>query len=141
MKRWILFATASFCLPAWAHEVKLTQLPQTAQLITLQYADGQPFAFEAYELYPAGTTQPYQVGRTNAHGQIVFIPDSQADWRLKAYAADGHGVDQTLTVATGPTDQTSSTSSTPRPLLLAAGLGIIFGLFGLYQLFLRKSST
>lgn len=137
MKLWIGL-TLVFALPAWGHEVKLSQTAQTAQLITLQYADGQPFAFEAYELYPAGETTPFQVGRTNAQGQLVFVPDSRSEWRLKAYSADGHGVDQTLTATPSQPGQPLTSTSLPRPLLLVAGLGIIFGLFGFYQLFLRR---
>jgi nickel transport protein len=131
---------------AMAHEVHLAQSQQTAAVVRLTYADGKPFAFEAYELYPVGQEIPAQVGRTNGDGQVIFLPGTQGDWRLKAYSADGHGVDQSLKVSGGSGEAVAAGNAgnageLPRGLLLAAGLGIVFGLFGLVQLFFRKKSS
>lgn len=126
---------------AWAHEVKLETTRQEASVVRLSYADGQPFAFEAYELYVPGKTTPAQVGRTTLHGQVVFLPGTRTEWRLKAYSADGHGVDEVIRVTVGATaGVTPAAAELPRTLLLASGLGIVFGLFGIFQLFLRKRS-
>lgn len=127
---------------ARAHEVKLEQSQQGAAVLRLTYADGTPFAFEGYEIYRPGQDVPEQVGRTNARGQVVFLPGEQAQWRLKAFSADGHGVDQVLTVAAGPAHGVATgPAEAPRALLLAAGLGVVFGLFGLVQLFIRRKPT
>lgn len=143
MKRALLIAFGLFALPAWAHEVHLDSSRQEASVLRLVYADGKPFAFEAYELYQPGKDVPEQVGRTNAQGLVIFLPGSQSDWRLKAYSADGHGVDQTVKVLVGTADNPlpATSGQMPRMLLLAAGLGIVFGLFGLVQLFTRKKSS
>ncbi|WP_296752997.1 ABC transporter permease [Thiobacillus sp.] len=126
---------------AWAHEVKLETTRQEASVVRLSYADGQPFAFEAYELYVPGKATPDQVGRTTPHGQVVFLPGTRTEWRLKAYSADGHGVDEVIKVAAGAAaGVTPAAAELPRTLLLASGLGIVFGLFGIFQLFLRKRS-
>lgn len=139
-----VFALALLAAPALtlAHEVKLEESAQTAAVLQLRYADGQPFAFEAYELYRPGRETPEQVGRTNASGQIIFLPGGQVEWRVKAFSADGHGIDQRLSLKTTEAGSSSSVADTPvaRWSLLLAGLGIILGLFGFIQLFLRKKS-
>jgi nickel transport protein len=137
----LLLCLALLSCSAWGHEIKLELSQQAAAVVQLAYADGQPFAFEAYELYHPNKEVPEQVGRTNGEGQIVFLPGTRTDWRLKAVSADGHGVDQILKVSIAATDgnhQPCQTTGLPRTLLLVVGLGILFGLFGVVQLFLRK---
>jgi len=137
----LLLCLALLSGSVWGHEIDLEISQQAAAVVRLTYADGQPFAFEAYELYLPDKEVPEQVGRTNGQGQIIFLPGTRSDWRLKAVSADGHGVDQVLKVPVAASDgnhQPSATAGPPRMLLLAAGLGILFGLFGVVQLFLRK---
>lgn len=124
--------------PALAHEVIVESGGATATVVRLHYADGQPFAFEAYELYPAASEVPAQVGRTDARGRVVFIAGDIAEWRLKAWSADGHGVERSIPAVTGET--TLAISTPARSSLWLAGLGGIFGLFGLWQLYSRKKS-
>jgi nickel transport protein len=125
-------------MPAAAHEVIVESGGATATVISLHYADGQPFAFEAYELYPAGNETPAQVGRTDARGRVVFIAGETAEWRLKAWSADGHGVERSIPAVAG--EITLAASPPARSSLWLAGLGGIFGLFGLWQLYARKKS-
>ncbi len=127
---------------SWSHELKLESRRQGATVVRLTYADGQPFAFEAYELYVWGKDVPAQVGRTTSQGEVVFLPGGQTEWRLKAYSADGHGVDQVLEVSADSAGATPRVAADlPRPLLWACGLGIVFGLFGLLQLVVRRRKS
>ncbi len=124
--------------PVLAHEVQLQITAAPAAVIQLRYADGQPFAFEAYELYAGGAEMPTQVGRTDAQGRLVFLPEGNGDWRIKAFAADGHGLDQRLQVA--PAGGDALPAGTPEAGLdrfarVILGLSLILGGFGLYQLF------
>jgi nickel transport protein len=123
---------------------------QPAAVVRLTYAGGAPFVFEAYELYRPGVAAPEQVGHTNARGELVFVPGAQAQWRLKAWSADGHGVDQVLTVPVaaeaGPGVQAVTVPAPPAPggprlLLLACGLALVFGVFGVVQLLVRRKRT
>ncbi|MDD5058269.1 MAG: ABC transporter permease [Sideroxydans sp.] len=132
---------AIFSAQVSAHEIKVEISKQDAAVVRLSYADGNPFTFEAYEIYQPGKDIPEQVGRTNAQGQIVFLPGAQTEWRIKAYSADGHGIDQPLHVAPGGSAVSAGRSEMPRPLLLFAGLGIVFGIFGLIQLFFRRKPS
>lgn len=123
-----------------AHEVVLDMTMTPAAVLQLRYADGQPFAFEAYELYPGTADMPAQVGRTDAQGRLAFLPDGQADWRLKAFAADGHGLDRRLHIA--PTGATAAASTAEAGLdhfaRVILGLALILGGFGLYQRYRSK---
>lgn len=127
---------------ACSHEVKLENSRQGATVIRLTYSDGQPFAFEAYELYVPGKEIPEQVGRTNTQGQVIFLSGGQTEWRLKAYSADGHGVDQVLEISSAPAGASPQAAGRlPRWILFAFGLATVFGLFGTVQLFLRKKES
>ncbi|WP_200384386.1 hypothetical protein [Rhodocyclus tenuis] len=140
-----LLCAALCAQQAAAHEVKLETRQQPATVVSLSYADGEPFAFEAYELYLPGKETPEQVGRSNAAGQVIFLPGQHGEWRLKAFSADGHGVDQRLKLSlpsagdAGPVGAASA-AEPPRALLLLAGGGVLFGLFGIAQLFIRRKN-
>jgi nickel transport protein len=139
--RIVILLLAVFSAPAWAHEVKVEISKQDAAVVSLSYADGKPFTYEAYEIYQPGKDIPEQVGRTNASGQIVFLPGAQTEWRIKAYSADGHGIDQQMHVEAGGSAVSNAGGGLPRPLLLLAGLGIVFGIFGVVQLFFRRKTS
>lgn len=121
-----------------AHEVHHRIEAVDAVAITLTYANGQPFAYERYALTPAGQETPQQVGNTDAQGRIAFVPGATTQWRLQATAADGHGVNREFTVPATGTRLEAANETMPRWLLAGFGLAIIFGLFGLFQLFMRK---
>jgi nickel transport protein len=123
---------------AHAHEVHHRVEATNAVVITLSYANGQPFAYEKYALTPAGQETPQQVGNTDAQGRIAFVPGATQAWRLQATSADGHGINQQLTVPATGTHAAATGETMPRWLLAGFGLSLIFGLFGLFQLFMRK---
>lgn len=139
MRVWMLLLALGTTL-AQAHEVHHRIEASGAVLVTLSYANGQPFAYEKYALTPAGQETPQQVGNTDAQGRIAFVPGSVEKWRLQATSADGHGVNLDFSA---PTTQASSGAAatdlaTPRWLLTVLGLSLIFGIFGLIQLLTRK---
>lgn len=138
-----------FCLlagvmyPAWAHEVHHTVEATSAIAVKLTYADGKPFAFEAYEAYPDGAEVPTQVGRTDGQGRALFVPGGIARWRIKAFSADGHGVDQRIDVpvsAPGASASVGTEQGPNRASLLLFGLSLLLGAFGTYQLWGRRKS-
>lgn len=138
----IVFLLTLWAVQAAAHEVHHVVETTAAVAVRLTYADGQPFAYEAFEATPEGGPRPAQVGRTDAQGRAVFVPGATRRWRVKAVSADGHGVDLRIEV---PTVAASTTTATPPPdtpnraSLLVFGLGLLLGGFGLYQLRLRKT--
>jgi len=124
--------------PAGGHEVLHQVARLEAVVVTLQFADGGAFAYEQYELLPPGEHVPFQKGRCDAQGRVVFLPDRPGDWRLKASSEDGHGVELTVTV-----DAVGAAAAKPRSLWergsqLVTGIALLFGIFGLITLFARR---
>ena len=137
--RTLVLLAAFWAGVAGAHEVHHAITATNAVSISLSYADGNPFAYEKYELYPEGKDIPVQVGNTDAAGRIVFIPGETRNWRIKAYSADGHGVDLRFESPALQTGTTVANDTGPgRATLALLGLGILLSVFGAYQLFRRK---
>lgn len=125
--------------PALAHEVRHIVAASGAVAVSLSYADGQPFAYEAFEATPEGAAAPTQVGRTDARGRAVFIPGAVKRWHLRAFSADGHGVDirfEAPALASPATPAQENTAS--RVSLLLFGLSLLLAVFAVLQLWVRK---
>ena len=122
-----------------AHTLTHAAQPGSAVIVELRYGDGSPFSYESAEVYRPGEAVPFLAGRTDANGRLAFVPDRPGDWRVRAFSEDGHGGD--FAVAAAP-EGGESASSTGLGTVggLAVGLSILFGLFGLWSLFLSKKS-
>lgn len=133
-----------FSAPARSHEVINQIQLQQAVTVTLKYSDGEPFSYETYELYGGQGKTPVQTGRTDLHGRVVFVPGQEESMRLRAFSADGHGVDLRFAVpalAQGPAGSTASTSAAfGRSAKVLIGLAVILALFAGWQLFLRQKN-
>ena len=136
-RRLILFWLLTACLPAFAHEVHHAVAAQSAVSVRLTFADGQPFAFEAFEVYAAGSDKPLAVGRTDVQGRAVFVPPETGEVRLRAFAADGHGVDLKLNPPRSG-EAVAAAATEDRASKIILGVGILLALFGLVQLVLRR---
>jgi nickel transport protein len=122
-----------------AHSLVHTAQTGSALVVELRYGDGSPFSYEAAEVFRPGEAVPFLAGRTDANGRLAFVPDRPGEWRVRAFSEDGHGGDFTVTAGAGAGPAASA------PALdavggLAVGLSILFGLFGLWSLFLRRKS-
>lgn len=126
--------------PAFAHEVHHAVEAQNAVSVRLTFADGQPFAFEAFEVYAAGSDKPHAVGRTDAQGCAVFLSPPSGEVRLRAFAADGHGVDLKFDPPRGGASA-AAPAAEDRPAKLMFGAGLLLALFGIFQLFVRRKKT
>ena len=129
-------------VPATAHEVHHAIEATGAVAVRLSYADGKPFSFEAFEATPAGKDVPAQVGRTDDQGRAVFVPGVIKRWRVKAFSADGHGIDlrfdaPAVVASHGPASGAPGDGPN-RASLLLFGLSLLLGGFGIYQLWLGK---
>jgi nickel transport protein len=134
MIRVLAFALCLLAMGAQAHQVTSTTTAAPATVVTLSYADGKPFTYEAYELYAGDGELPYQVGRSDARGRVVFLAEGAGPWRLRAFTEDGHGIDTALQAnASGTPGKSRSDWS-----LAVLGGALLLALFGIYQLFLRK---
>jgi nickel transport protein len=122
-----------------AHTLNHSAQPGSAVIVELRYADGSPFSYESAEVYRPADTVPFLAGRTDANGRLAFVPDRSGEWRVRAFSEDGHGVD--FTVAAAP-DGGPSAPSTGLGTVggLAVGLSVIFGVFGIWTLFVKRKS-
>lgn len=133
-----------FAAPSRAHEVVNEIQRQQAVTVTLEYSDGEPFSYETYELYAGHGKTPVQTGRTDAHGRVVFLPGREDAMRLRAFSADGHGVDLRFQVPAASPEAAAgdeaAAAALGRPAKLLAGLAAILVLFAGWQLFVRKKN-
>ena len=138
-----LLATGIFLVGtnAGAHELRHTVTKSDAVIIELFYADGTRFDFQQYEVYHNGEDLPFQVGRTDALGRVVLVPDQAGTWRLRAFSEDGHGADFTF-----ETDAAGTAVRSDQPLFrtflnILVGVAIILGAFGILSLFFKRRMT
>lgn len=134
--------TALLCLtavsPLRAHDLQYSVGGAQAVVIRLAYLGAGPFAFEAYEIYREGEKLPYQVGRTDGQGRIAFLPDRAGTWRVKAFSADGHGIDFKLETDASASPTGFEKTAFERYGGIVTGVALLLGLFGLLSLFLRR---
>ncbi len=123
---------------AFAHDLQYAVEPGPAIVVRLFYADHAAFAGQTWEVFRQGETIPYQSGRTDPLGRLSFLPDRPGEWRLRATSGDGHGLEFSLR-----TDASQSVAGIERPLFdqyakPITGAALLFGMFGLAALFVRK---
>jgi len=126
---------------AWSHELDHEVVYAEAVVVRFHFADGSPFSYESFEVTKPGEKIPFQVGRTDAEGRVVFVPDVDGEWRVRVFSEDGHGADFAVDVAAaregGGTD-VGGAAALPRPVRVLVGLAVIFGVFGTLSLFARR---
>jgi nickel transport protein len=122
-----------------AHSLSHSAQPGRAVIVELRYADGSPFSYESAEVYRPAETVPFLAGRTDANGRLAFVPDRSGDWRVRAFSEDGHGGDFMVAAASNGESSAPSTGLSTIAAL-AVGLSVIFGIFGIWSLFVRRRS-
>jgi len=140
--RHVGYVTLLLCIlngfPAFGHDLEFVVGDAAAVVVSFSYPGAGDFAFESYEVYHEGEDVPFQVGRTDRQGRLVFVPDRPGKWRIKAFAEDGHGREFSIaTDARGGVQQVGQPMLS-RNLRIAVGVALIFGLFGLVSLFGRR---
>jgi nickel transport protein len=133
---WILTLLISFC---FAHDLQHS-LSKEGKCVVLSFyfPDGTKFSYEKYEVYREGERLPFQVGRTDALGRVVFCPDKKGSWTVKTTSEDGHGA--LVEVKVENTSLEAKGSFFERYQKVFVGGGIILGLFGLLELYIRRIS-
>ncbi|MCB2215554.1 hypothetical protein [Desulfofustis glycolicus] len=103
------------------------------------YDDGEPMGYVKVSVTAPGLDQPFQSGATDRHGIFCFSPDQAGPWLVTANDGMGHQHKLPVTVSDSKAESPTVTA-TEGPLVtgrdrtsqVLAGLGIIFGLTGLF---------
>jgi nickel transport protein len=122
----VLFLAAASA--SGAHEISQTVTRGNAVVIELKEDGNLPFGHEPFEIYRKGEEKPFQTGTTDALGRIVFLPDRQATWRVRAFSEDGHGTDFTIDAGPGETEEIRAGDPT-RPAKIVFGVVTILLVF------------
>lgn len=123
----IILAVAALPGAALAHGIDHVVYEGASRTVEVTTSDGQPFSFESFEVYGPGDRAPHQIGRTDKHGRVSFVPDRPGDWTVKVWSEDGHGLTATVAVADLEVTVTEpQRGATPRRLWgIALGLLIV----------------
>lgn len=136
--RRLLIPLVLLVTPGLAHDLDHHVTRGEAVIVTLRYADGSPLAQTAVEIFHEEETNPFQTGRTDALGRLAILPDRGGTWRVRAFTEAGHGVDFHFhgdEVSNSPAPAAGACQPLSKPL---AGAGILFGLFGVVALLMRR---
>lgn len=104
-------------------------------ILYFYFPDGSKFSFEDFEVYRKGDKNPFQVGRTDYYGRVLLLPDRDGVWNVKVFSADGHGKVVELEIREHENQDSRDSSAFGK---IVMGVSILFGIFGLYTIFLRR---
>ncbi len=124
--------------PAPGHGVQHSA-SQEGTAIRASYDDGNPMAFCDFAVFAPGEDLEYQTGITDRNGGFAFLPDTLGIWRVTVDDGMGHLVQADIEI--GPQGLASGGSAVRQDRLSAAvvGVSVIFGLWGLWMMFARRS--
>lgn len=109
-------------------------------VVSFYFPDGTKFSYENFEIYRDGEKVPFQVGRTDALGRVVFIPDKEGNWIVKVFSEDGHGSNVKVFVEKAGYISTEE-SMFKRYEKVFVGVGLILGVFGFISIFKCRRSV
>ena len=124
-----------------AHELLHTVVQDDSVVVDLTYPGGEAFSYETYEILGPGDSAPFQTGRTDGNGRIVFVPDRAGRWRVRAFAADGHGAEFTVEMVIASSHEPAEPAPMKSAGRIAIGVAVILAVFGVLSLFLRKKKS
>jgi nickel transport protein len=109
-----------------------------AVVVGLYYGDGEPFSFEAYEIFRDRGEIPTQVGRTDDRGRVVFVPQGPGVYTVEVVSEDGHGAVLDVEVDDDLGVREVAASGLGRIERIWLGVATLFGVFGLMSLWYRR---
>ena len=134
-----LFIVLLICSPfAWCHGVKGRITQTKGYLVTAEYDDGEPMSYSELEIKSSYSDLPFQTGRTDRNGCIMFKPDRPGKWQVVVNDGMGHRMALDLEVEQEENDSQnvevlpqSASGTSNRMLTAITGLSVIFGLSGI----------
>jgi len=138
----IILASLSSTVAAHGLEHHLTEGRGEAAVLSVHRADQQAFANEAYRIFYETESHPLQVGRSDASGRIVFLPERPGRYRIETATQDGHGGLYDVRRDSAGRLMLETPPRTDRGALMLFGAIVLFGGFAVVALWLgtRRSS-
>lgn len=87
---------------------------------------------------------PFTTGKTDINGNFAFLPDSKGNWKVLVDVPSDHGSHKKeFFVEVGDNYKLKDYDKEPyeRYFAILSALGILFGIFGLYSMYLRRKDT
>ncbi len=135
----ILLFLIAVVQPASAHDLQYEVSGDQAVVVKLFFGDGMDFSYESYEIFrPNDENIPFQTGRTDALGRLSLLPDQQGKWRLKLFSETGHGLDFSIDIGKDGVLEDVERPLYEKYMKVLTGMGLIFGIFGILKLFLKR---
>lgn len=127
---------AGYYVPAFAHSTHY-QVENKGISARIFYSADEPASYSAYEIFGPGDTILHQKGRTDKNGFVSFLPDRAGNWIIKVSGESDHGyhgVQLEVMVNEGLFMESFKKPLMARYNMLIAGIGFIFGIFGIWTL-------
>ncbi len=135
--RWIV--VMCLALFAYGHDLGCEISKEVSVVVKFGFGnDEEDFSYKSYEIYAPGETVPFAVGRTDKLSRLYFIPDRPGKWTVKVIGEDGHGKTIRLAVTPDMTVSRESTGGFEKFEKIMIGIGIILGLFAIFQFLFYK---
>jgi nickel transport protein len=118
---------------AWAHTIDYQIVSGRAVVVTIRLGDEEPASYSEFELFAPSESQPFQVGRSDGLGRVVFAPHRSGTWRLKIKADSSHGLHGASIDIQVNENQLVTDYSRPlvaRHTRLLVAVGLLSGIFG-----------
>lgn len=125
---------------AEAHSIHY-QVENKGISVRVFYSPEEPASYSQYEIFGPEDKIPYKKGRSDKNGFVSFLPDRAGKWIIKVSGESDHGhhgVQVEVIVNEGLYMETFKKPLMARYNMLIAGLGFIFGIFGLWTLLKSK---
>jgi len=132
--------------PSLAHGVSHRIEHREAVIVHFFSDHAGPMADAGFRVFAPDGGRVFVHGRTDALGRAVFVPNAAGEWRVLMATEDGHGAEIAVPVESisaaargeDPSGPMVGTAGTGRLPALAAGVGYLFGLGGLFLLLRRR---
>lgn len=95
-------------------------------------------------IYAPGGSLAFTKGKTDINGNFAFLPDGKGEWKVLVDVPSDHGSHKKeffVTVDDNRKLVDYDKEPYERYFALLSSLGILFGLFGLYSIYLRRKDT
>lgn len=103
------------------------------------YDNGEPAAWCEARVMAPGEEEPFLETTTDRNGVVLFAPDRDGEWKVEIDDGLGHRIEARVRVTDGAVRMAAAPPGVPRLHGALAGLGLIFGIFGVWALIRTRS--